>query len=140
MGLTSRRPRPLDRGAGQVRDSRLVIIAAEGRLTEAQYFSMFRSTRVQLKVLPTPAGDSAPEAVLARLADFRAEYELTADDALWLMVDVDRWGEKTLARVCREARSRGFELAISRTIGHATDPDPRRRLPPSSLSRRVYFP
>lgn len=74
---------------------------------------MFRSTRVQLRVLPTPSGDSSPEYVLGRLVRFREEYELEDGDQLWLMVDVDRWGDGKLAHVSRESKSRGFGLAIS---------------------------
>lgn len=115
MALTSRKRRPLDRRVRHLRDTRLIIIAAEGTLTEKQYFDMFRSTRVQLRVLPTPAkGQSAPEYVFDRLLMFREEFQLADDDALWLMVDVDRWGEGKLAQVTRDARSRGFGLAISR--------------------------
>jgi len=50
MAITSRKSRPLDRSVEHLRDTRLVIIAAEGRITERQYFAMFRSTRVQVKV------------------------------------------------------------------------------------------
>ena len=34
MALTTRRPRPLDRSVGHLGDTRLLIIAAEGRETE----------------------------------------------------------------------------------------------------------
>ncbi|ESQ15165.1 MAG: RloB domain-containing protein [Thiohalocapsa sp. PB-PSB1] len=91
MALTSRKARPLDRSVKHLRDTRLIIIAAEGALTEKLYFEMFRSTRVQLRVLPTgDDGQSAPEHVLARLIEFREEFQLAVDDALWLMIDVDR--------------------------------------------------
>ena len=114
MSLTSRRRRPLDRDQEPVRDARLVIIAAEGRDTERQYFAMFRSTRVQVKVLPADDSNlSAPEYVLARLRAFRDDYQLDAHDSLWLMIDVDRWGNDKLARVAREAKSVGFGLAVS---------------------------
>lgn len=114
MALTSRRRRPLDRDQAHVRDTRLVIIAAEGRLTERQYFSMFRSTRVQVKVLSADDENrSAPEYVLERLRRFRADYQLGEGDSLWLVLDVDRWGSAKLAAVAREAKSVGFGLAIS---------------------------
>jgi hypothetical protein len=103
----------LDRSVKHLRDTRLIIIAAEGTETEKQYFSIFRSTRVQLHVLPTPSGDSSLEYVLGRLVMFREEYDLKDDDQLWLLVDVDRWGDGKLAQVSRESRSRGFGLAIS---------------------------
>jgi hypothetical protein len=114
MALTSRRRRPLDRSQAHLRDTRLIIIAAEGRRTERRYFGMFRSTRVQVKVLSADERNlSAPEHVLERLRQFRADYQLAEDDALWLMVDVDRWGDAKLAAIAREAQSVGFRLAIS---------------------------
>ncbi|EXJ15725.1 RloB family protein [Imhoffiella purpurea] len=114
MALTKRRPRPLDRAQEHVRDTRLVIIAAEGQQTERQYFAMFRSTRVQVKVLAAGADNrSAPEYVLERLRRFQDEYQLDEGDSLWLMLDVDRWGSDKLAAVAREAKSVGFGLAVS---------------------------
>ena len=78
MQLTSRRPRPLDRRIPHLRDTRLVIIATEGECTEKQYFSIFerKSTRVQVRVLETTQGMSAPKHVLDRLRRYRREYEL----------------------------------------------------------------
>lgn len=74
MALTSRKKRPLDRTVEHVRDCRLIIIAAEGRHTEKQYFSLFHNPRVQVKVLSTEDdGCSAPNHVLARLDVFRNE-------------------------------------------------------------------
>lgn len=114
MSLTSRRRRPLDRSVKYLRDTRLVIIATEGRKTEQQYFSLFQSLRVQVKVLPT--GDdnrSSPDQVLDRLRTFHEEYDLGGGDELWLMVDVDRWGDAKLAQIAREATQTGFKLAAS---------------------------
>lgn len=114
VALTTRRRRPLDRDQEHVRDTRLVIIAAEGRQTEQDYFAMFRSTQVQVKVLSADDQNrSAPEYVLERLRAFRDTYQLGEGDSLWLMLDVDRWGSGKLAAVAREAKSIGFGLAIS---------------------------
>lgn len=114
MALTGRRRRPLDRSQEHLRDTQLVIIAAEGRQTEHDYFAMFRSTRIQVKVLSADDQNrSAPEYVLERLRAFRERYQLGAGDSLWLMLDVDRWGSGKLAAVAREAKSVGFGLAIS---------------------------
>lgn len=113
MALTSRRSRPLDRGVKHLRDTRLLIIAAEGHETERRYFAMFRSTRVQIKVLSADDDRSAPEYVLERLKQFRDEYQLGEGDSLWLMLDVDRWGERKLAAIAREATAGGFGLAVS---------------------------
>ena len=114
MTLIARRKRPLDRSVAHLRDTRLVIIATEGHTTEKQYFSIFHSTRVQVQVLPTREDNrSSPEQVLERLRKFREAFDLGGDDELWLMVDVDRWGDAKLAQVAREAKACGFNLAVS---------------------------
>ncbi|MDD5035208.1 MAG: RloB family protein [Methylococcaceae bacterium] len=111
MALTSRKKRPLDRTVPHRRDTRLIIIAAEGRETEKQYFAQFRDTRVQVKVLATGEDNqSAPQHVIDRLTHFREEFQIGEGDELWLMVDVDRW---SLAEITREAIQRGYQLAIS---------------------------
>jgi len=114
MALTHREKRPIVRSVESLRDTRLLIIATEGRITEKQYFAQFRNRRVQVKVIPTSEdGKSAPEYVLERLKHFRQEYELEVNDELWLMIDVDRWKNKKLSYVTREAKASGFKLAVS---------------------------
>jgi hypothetical protein len=96
------------------RDARLFVIATEGRETEKQYFVMFHDSRIKIEILPT--GDdnrSAPQYVLDRLDEFVKKYDLTQDDALWVMFDVDRWGAKNISAICREAKQKKYRLAIS---------------------------
>ena len=59
------------------RDARLIVIASEGKDTERIYFK-------------------------ALLNDYKSQYELEADDELWLVVDKDRWTEAMLSRVATE--------------------------------------
>jgi len=73
MSLTSRRKRPLDHTVAHLRDTRLIVIATEGEKTEKQYFSMFQSLRVQVRVLHTEEGFSAPKHVFDRLSDYRRQ-------------------------------------------------------------------
>lgn len=113
MGLTSRKPRPLNRTIAHLRDTRLVIIAAEGRKTEKQYFRLFRDHRVQVIVIPSDDNRSAPEYILERLNQFARTYQIGQDDELWLMIDTDRWGDRKLAEICREAVKKDYWLAIS---------------------------
>ncbi len=96
------------------RDTELFIVATEGKETEKQYFGMFHSTRIKVEVLAT--GDdskSAPQYVLERLNTFKEQYDLNEDDMLWLVLDVDRWGARNLSMVCRQARQKGYHLAVS---------------------------
>ncbi len=112
MALTTRKKRPLDRSVLHQRDTRLIIIAAEGKETERQYFNLFRDTRIQVKVLPTGEDNqSSPRHVIDRLTSYREEYQIGDGDELWLMVDVDRW--KNLAEIAREALQCDYQLAIS---------------------------
>ncbi|MEG4577503.1 RloB family protein [Microcoleus sp. N3A4] len=96
------------------RDAKLFIVATEGKETEKQYFRMFNSTRLKVEILATTEdGKSSPEYVLERLDIFKKQYDLNEDDMLWLVSDVDRWGDKKLSDVCSQARQRGYNLAIS---------------------------
>ncbi len=116
--MTSRRRRPLDRKIDHLRDTKLVIIATEGTKTEKQYFEsdLFRSSRVQVKVLETVDGRSAPNHVLGRLKDFAKETNLQPDDQLWLVVDKDRWEDRLLRNISGQAirrRKVKAQLAVS---------------------------
>jgi hypothetical protein len=96
------------------RDAKLFVIATEGKETEKQYFEMFQSSRVKVEILATgDDGRSAPQYVLERLDIFWVQYDLNEDDMLWLVCDVDRWGEPNLSSVCRESTQKGYGLAIS---------------------------
>jgi len=109
----SRKKRPLDRRIPHKKDTRLFIIATEGKETEKQYFSLFRYPKVQVKVLNTNDGKSAPKYVLQRLSDFKNEFGLNKEDELWLMIDVDRWEEKELSEITQNALQKKIKLAIS---------------------------
>lgn len=111
--LTSRKPRPLVREIAQ-RDTRLIVIATEGEHTEKIYFNSFKSRRVQIVTLPTVDGHSAPAAVADRLALYAEEYQLSAEDELWIVVDRDRWPEKDLSEIgedCYKDIRKGFALS-----------------------------
>jgi len=114
-----------------VRDARIFVIAVEGEKTEAQYFSLFESTRVHVEVLPAgPAGLSAPKQVLERLVKFEEQFDLDADDERWLVVDVDRQRGQFLDEVTQVARESGYGLAVSNPcfelwlLLHFRDADP----------------
>ena len=113
MGLTSRKKRPLIRQSNQLRDTKLFVIATEGEKTEKQYFSQFNSSRIQLKILHTEDSHSSPNHVLNRLESYVEEFQLGEEDELWLVVDVDRWGDKKLAQVCQACVQKNFHTAVS---------------------------
>ena len=112
-----RRPRPLDRDAGVVRDASLIVIASEDTYAVQAYFSRFRPRRVQFRVLPTEDGLSAPEHILARLDEFRSEFNLDDDDQLWYCGDTDHWVDANhmanLAHVLQKCSQAKYRVALS---------------------------
>jgi hypothetical protein len=112
-----RKPRPLDRDGGLVRDASLVVIASEDRYAVKQYFARFHSTRVQVKVLATENTLSSPKAVYKRLAEFKKEHDLGEGDVLWLCLDTDHWAQPghrpALQQVLSGSHANGFKVALS---------------------------
>lgn len=107
------RTKLLDRNYN-VRDAQLFIIATEGAKTEKIYFDIFHNSRIKVEIVATgEANDSAPQHVIKRLDEFAQKYDFGSEDSLWLVLDVDRWGDKTLSAVCRQAKQKGYQLAIS---------------------------
>ena len=107
------RTKLLDR-SHNTRDAQLFIIATEGAKTEKSYFEMFEDSRIHIEVLPTGiANNSAPQYVIERLNQFSKKYDFGEKDTLWLVLDVDRWGNKNLSSVCRQAKQKKYHLAIS---------------------------
>jgi hypothetical protein len=108
-----RRKRPLTRERGDWRDASLFIIATEGEKTEPRYFSLFKSSRVKLKILECVDGSSSPEGVLARISQFKESYHFGDGDVFWLVIDRDAWRVKTLALVHSECKRKQFNLLVS---------------------------
>lgn len=105
------RTRLLDR-PHDFRSSKLFVIATEGEKTEEQYFRLFHSSQIRIRILPTGEdGRSSPQHVIERLNAFKQEDGIDENDMLWLVVDVDRWHR--LKSVCAEAKEKGYYLAVS---------------------------
>jgi hypothetical protein len=112
-----RKKRSLDRATGVIRDANLIVIASEDTYAVRQYFDFFRSTRIQFRVLPTDDGRSAPEHVVARIDEYRREYEIGEGDQFWVVLDCDHWVNsghiKNLVRVMQECRQKAVGIALS---------------------------
>lgn len=112
-----RKSRPLDRTSGALRDTSIVVIACEDTHAVKQYFSKFRTRRVQYKILPTVDGDSSPRAVMERLDFYRNEFATEKHDELWICIDADHWirgqHQREFSQVLQESRSKGYAVAIS---------------------------
>ena len=103
------------------RDARLIVIASEDKDTERIYFKAlakeYTNPRVHVHILERSVDEqnnSSPEHVLKQLNDYKSQYELEADDELWLVVDKDRWTEAMLSRVATECSQEvAMHMALS---------------------------
>lgn len=88
-----------------VRSARLVVIASEGRCTEAIYFAEVKNRlcapNVHIEILNRDSNESSPESVHKQITDFMREYNIEDDDELWLVIDRDRWQEAMLSRIAQ---------------------------------------
>ena len=86
------------------RDSRLIIVASEDTEATVTYFNdltspaYYQSSRVHVQVLKREDTASDPRRVLDQLDLWRDEYQIGEGDELWLVTDVDRWGDAKLSR------------------------------------------
>lgn len=112
-----RKKRPLDRDSGVVRDASLVVIACEDKYAVEQYFTRFRTRRVQFVVLPTENGCSSPKDVLSRLDEFKEREATEEGDDFWVCIDTDHWTKsnhiQNLREVLQQCRQKKYDVAIS---------------------------
>lgn len=117
--MPQRRFKPRTRKTA-LRDARLIIIAAEGSKTEKRYFedlasdSHYRNPKVHVEVLDRlESSESSPGHVIEVLNTFRGTYSLEDDDELWLVIDVDRWGDAKLKDIATQCLQKHYRLAVS---------------------------
>ena len=114
MSLVTRKPRPLAREEGELRDTRLFIVACDDTYAPAQYFGFYQIPRIKVYVIPTIDGTSAAKHVLERLLSVEHEE----DDELWMLLDTDHYIEEghfqSFVQALQEARQRGINVAISK--------------------------
>lgn len=114
MSLIRRKPRPISREAGHLRDDRLFIVACDDTFAPKQYFDFFRIPRIQIHVVETQDGSSAARHVLDRLL----AVDHDADDERWLLLDLDHYGAghhlQSLTNTVAEARRHGVKIAFNK--------------------------
>ena len=101
-----------------VRSDLLFAIATEGKDTERVYFEALRdklqTNRIRMEILPSENNDSSPDKVFNRLCEFESNYDTGRDDQLWIVVDRDKWTEKTLSEIalyCSKSKNHFFGLS-----------------------------
>jgi len=101
------------------RDGRMIIIATEGSVTEVEYFNQMQAQEIlsplkfQIKVIPPDENKSAPNHIVRSLANFKKEYQIRADDELWMIIDRDRWTVQMLSDILSQCKQKGIGLCIS---------------------------
>lgn len=120
------------------RDTRLIVIATEGKDTERIYFKAlaneYMNPRVHVHMLERgidEKNNSSPEHVLNQLNDFKKKYELETDDELWVVIDRDSWTARMLSGVALEcSKDDNMRMALSNPcielwlLLHLVDPAP----------------
>ena len=92
-------------------NSLMIVLAVEGEHTEEQYFKPLRGGKIDIEVLSTDAGFSAPQYIEARMDSFLATNRGLEGGEFWLVMDVDR--HHALQAVCGRAVEKGYNLAVS---------------------------
>lgn len=88
-------------------------------MTEPIYFEelaldeRFRNPRVEVTILPTVDGCSAPNHVIRRLDEIRRKHGFYEGDKLWLVIDKDRWNDMQIKEVAQLANQKGYCIADS---------------------------
>lgn len=134
--MMGREQRSFSRISG-IRSPSLIVIATEGYVTETQYFDGLRihcrdvrQSNVKVQVLRREEpGNSSPRHVIDELNKYRQDIGITKGDELWMVIDKDRWSDRTLAELAQECGQKQYMLALSNPcfeiwlILHHTDLD-----------------
>lgn len=101
------------------RDSRLVIVAAEDTKATVSYFetlissAFYRNPQVHVEILPRTTTASSPDHVLEQLNQWQQAYQIAENDELWLVIDVDNWGDAKLSHISQICSQKQFLMAVS---------------------------
>lgn len=82
---------------------RIIVIAAEGEVTEPQYFQKLNSMGINavFSIVENWGNGSDPKAVLKRMEKHLKEYPLGKDDEAWIVIDQDKWSNASFEKVKR---------------------------------------
>lgn len=106
---------PLERISG-VKTPDRIVIASEGESTEPQYFKNLAAKNSRVKVVHIKRkgkdkSKSSPKYVLQQLRNFKIKEAPRKYDELWMVVDVDRWGN--LVEIVNHCIAEGYHPAVS---------------------------
>ncbi|MBF0527226.1 MAG: RloB domain-containing protein [Deltaproteobacteria bacterium] len=110
--------RSFERPPAQRRYRKIFIIAAEGTVTEPQYFNIFNmfndpQSIIRVKCLKGNHNCSPPQ-VLERMNRYIKEAFLHKSDEAWLVVDKDQWTDEQLKQLHNSTQTKdNYYLALS---------------------------
>lgn len=94
---------------------RVLVIAAEGEVTEPQYFQRLNSMSSGsiFYVIENWGNGSDPRHVLERMKHYLKKNPVSAEDEAWIVIDQDKWPEDALRTIRNWAEATGQFYAIS---------------------------
>lgn len=106
------------------RDARLFLVVCEGERREPEYFEALGHGSKRLKVCaisainkdtPNHTTGSSPKWLLNRLVNYIEQEGVNpkTGDIIWLVLDVDRWEDKTIRALASDCQDAGWGIAIS---------------------------
>ena len=80
---------------------RIIVIAAEGMVTEPEYFVRLKSFKkgTSIAIVDNYGNGSDPVKVLDRMRKYLKENPLEENDEAWIVVDQDRWTSAQMAEL-----------------------------------------
>ncbi|MEW6710606.1 MAG: RloB family protein [Candidatus Riflebacteria bacterium] len=107
--------RSFARPPGKRKYKKLFVLSMEGKITERQYFDLFKASNaiIHLEILPGSL-KSSPFHVLKRMKSYLIQNRLMKIDEAWLVIDKDQWTEEQLASLYDWSKtSENYGLALS---------------------------
>lgn len=125
------------------RDEIWFVIGSEDRYAVKQYLNLFKSTKIQFRVLETEHGHSSPSQVMSRLDAFMKDHDFGEGDQFWLVADTDHWIESShiqnlveVARPSARTTKPKFSICRSPTATWPTQSGDRKQ----TSTRQLQFP
>lgn len=80
---------------------RVIVIAAEGEITEPEYFQHLNSMSktAYFDVVENFGNGSSPRAVLARMEAHLKDFSLGEDGEAWIVLDRDKWPNEAIESI-----------------------------------------
>ena len=97
------------------KQKKIFVVAAEGEVTEPQYFQKLNSmsNSSTFYVIENLGNGSDPRHVLGRMKKHLKQNPLDTEDEAWIVVDQDDWPEEALLDIANWANDSKFFYAIS---------------------------